>query len=111
MVQWLSRWILNPVFPGSYPGGGKVDSAFVPSEVSKMSFRVINAVQVCRGCADRQRAPVNSFGKTSSTHSLGWYVPQSRAILHNSNDSLRCCNVKFCVSVKFKPYMENKEDI
>ena len=42
---------------------------------------------------------VNSFGKSSSAHSRGWYVPQSRA------DSLRCCNVKLCVSLKFQPYV------
>ena len=43
MVQWLSRWIHNPVFPGSNPGGVKVDSAFHPSEVGEMSSSVINA--------------------------------------------------------------------
>ena len=32
MVQWLSCWIHNPVFPGSNPGDGKVDSAFHPSD-------------------------------------------------------------------------------
>ena len=57
MVLWLSSWIHNPVFPGSNPGGGKVDSAFHPSEVSEMSSSIVNAVQVCRGCADRQRSP------------------------------------------------------
>ena len=50
--------------------------------------------------------PVNSFGKSSSAHSRGWYVPQSRDIMHNANDSLRCCNVKLCVSMKFQPYVK-----
>ena len=36
-------------------GGGKVDSAFHPSEVGEMSSSVINAAQVCYGCADRRR--------------------------------------------------------
>ena len=26
--DWLSCWIHNPVFPGSNPGGDKVDSSF-----------------------------------------------------------------------------------
>ena len=52
MMQWLSRWIHNPVFPGSNPGGGKVDSAFHPSEVGEMSSSISNAAQVCQGCAD-----------------------------------------------------------
>ena len=56
MVQWLSCWIHNPVFPGSNPGGGKVDSAFHPSEIGEMSSSVINGAQVFRGCADRQRS-------------------------------------------------------
>ena len=56
-LQWLSRWIHNPVFPGSNPGGGKVDSALHPSEVCEMSSSIINAAQVCRGCADRPRSP------------------------------------------------------
>ena len=53
---YLSRWIHNPVFPGSKPGSGKVDSAFHPSEVGDMNSCVTNAVQVCCGCADRQRS-------------------------------------------------------
>ena len=57
MVQWLSHWIHNPVFPGSNHGGGKVDSVFHPSEVSEMNSSIINAAQVCWGCADRQRSP------------------------------------------------------
>ena len=48
MVQWLSRWIHNAVFPGSNPGAGKVDSAFHPFEVCEMSSSIINAAQVCR---------------------------------------------------------------
>ena len=72
----------------------------------EMSSSIINAMQVCQGCADRQRPPVNSFGKSSSAHSRGWYVPQSRAIMHNANDSLLCCNVKLFVSVKFQSYVE-----
>ena len=107
MVQWLSRWIHNPVFPSSNPGGGKVDSAFHPSEVSEA---VLLMLRKCVGIrADRQRPPlVNSFGKSSSAHSRGWHVPQSRAIIHNANDSLRRCNVKLCVSVKFQPYVKYK---
>ena len=54
MMQWLSRLILYPVFPGSNRGGGNVDSAFHPSEVGEMSSSIINGAQVCRGCADRQ---------------------------------------------------------
>ena len=52
--------------------------------------------------------PVNSFGKGTSAHIRGWYVPQSRSIMHNANDSLplRCCNVKLSVSVKFQPYVK-----
>ena len=57
MVQWLSRWLRNPVFPGSYSGGGKVDSAFHPSEVGEMSSSIINSAQGCVGCVDRQRSP------------------------------------------------------
>ena len=57
MVQWLSHWIHNPVFLGSNPSGGKVDSAFRPSEVGEMSSSITNASQVCRGCADCQRSP------------------------------------------------------
>ena len=45
MIQWLSCWILHPVFPGSKPGGGKADSAFHPSKVGKMSSSVINATK------------------------------------------------------------------
>ena len=38
MAYWLSRWIRNPGVPSSKPlGGSKVDSAFHPSEVDKMS--------------------------------------------------------------------------
>ena len=62
MVQWLSRWIHNPVFPGSKPGGGKVDSAFHSSEVGEMSSSIINAAQMCRGFADRQRSPLVTVG-------------------------------------------------
>ena len=51
MAQWLNRWIHNPVFPGSNPGGGKVDSAFYPSKVGEMSSSIINAAQVCYGSA------------------------------------------------------------
>ena len=29
-------------------------------------------------------------------------------IMHNANDSLWCCNVKLCVSVKFQPYVKKK---
>ena len=57
MMQWLSCWIPNPVFPGSNPGGGKVDSAFQPSEVGELNSSVINSAQVCRGCTDRHRTP------------------------------------------------------
>ena len=40
MAQWLRRWIPNPGVPCSRPlGGSKVDSAFHPSEVDKMSTR------------------------------------------------------------------------
>ena len=70
MMQWLNRWIHNPVFPGSNPGGGKVDSAFHPSEIGEMSSSTINAAQVCRGFAD---PPRNSFDKSSNAHSRGWY--------------------------------------
>ena len=45
--------------------------------------------------------PVNSFGKSLSIHSRCWYVPESRTIMNNTNDSMRFCNVKLCVSVKF----------
>ena len=85
----------------------RVDSTFHPSEVGEMSSRIINAAQVCRGCADRQRSPrLNSFGKSSSAHTRGRYVPQSRATMLISNDTLRCCNVKLCVSLKFQPYVK-----
>ena len=33
--------------------------------------------------------------------SRDWYVPQNMAIMHTVTDSLRFCNVKLCVSVKF----------
>ena len=37
-TQWLRRWIPNPGVPCSKPlGGSKVNSAFHPSEVDKMS--------------------------------------------------------------------------
>ena len=40
MAYWLSRWYPNPGVPCSKPlGGSKVDSAFHPSEVDKMSTR------------------------------------------------------------------------
>ena len=40
MAWWLSRWNPNPRVPCSNPlGGPKVDSAFHPSEVDKMSTR------------------------------------------------------------------------
>ena len=40
MAWWLRRWITNPGVPCSKPlGGSKVDSAFHPSEVDKMSTR------------------------------------------------------------------------
>ena len=39
-TDMLSRWIPNPGVPCSKPlGGSKVDSAFHPSEVDKMSTR------------------------------------------------------------------------
>ena len=39
-AKWLSRWIPNPGVPSSKPlGGSKVDSAFHPAEVDKMSTR------------------------------------------------------------------------
>ena len=38
MTHWLRGWIPNPVVPCSKPlGGSKVNSAFHPSEVDKMS--------------------------------------------------------------------------
>ena len=40
MAQWLSHWIPNPGVSYSKPlGGSKVNSAFHPSEVDKMSTR------------------------------------------------------------------------
>ena len=40
MAYWLRRWIPNPGVPRSKPlGASKVDSAFHPSEVNKMSTR------------------------------------------------------------------------
>ena len=40
MAKWLRRWILNPGVPCSkLLGGSKVDSAFYPYEVDKMSTR------------------------------------------------------------------------
>ena len=71
-----------------------------------MSSSIINAAQVSGLCGLSEIPPVNSFSKSSSAHSRGWYVPQSRAIIHNMNDSLRCCNVKLCVSVKYQPYVK-----
>ena len=67
-----------------------------------MSSSIINASQVFRGCADRQRSPGELFRQEFECTQPGWYVPQSRAIIHNANDSLRCCNVKLCVSVKIQ---------
>ena len=49
--------IHNHVFPGSNPGDSKFDSTFHPSEVGEMSSSIMNAAQVSRGCADRQRSP------------------------------------------------------
>ena len=40
LAQWLRRWVPNPGVPCSKPlGGSKVESAFHPSEVGKMSTR------------------------------------------------------------------------
>ena len=40
MAWWIRRWIPNPGIPCSKPlGGSKVDSAFHPSEVDKVSTR------------------------------------------------------------------------
>ena len=40
MAHWLWRWIPNPGVPCSKPlGGSKVNSAFHPSKVNKMSTR------------------------------------------------------------------------
>ena len=40
VCKWLSGWIPNPGVSCSKPmGGSKVDSAFHPSEVDKMSIR------------------------------------------------------------------------
>ena len=40
MAKWLRRWIPNPGVSCSKPlGGSKVDSAFHPSKVDKMSIR------------------------------------------------------------------------
>ena len=40
MAWWLRCWIPNPGVPRSKPlGGSKVDSAFHPSKVNKMSTR------------------------------------------------------------------------
>ena len=106
MVQWLSSWIHYPVFPGSNTGGGKVDTAFHPSEVGEMSSSIINAAQVYRGCADRQRSPRFSPSARVRVHTAGaGMCRQSRAIIHNANDSLLCCNVKLCVYVKFQLYV------
>ena len=68
LVQWLSRWIHNPVLSDLKTGDGKNDSAFHTSEVDEMSISVINAAQMCQGCADRHCSlpppPMNSFGKS-----------------------------------------------
>ena len=73
------------------------------SGVGKVEISSSKCVGIVRIFRD---PPVNSFGKSSSAHSRGWYVPQNRAIMHNANDSLRCCNVKLCVSVKFQSYVK-----
>ena len=40
LAKWLRHWIPNPGVPCSKPlGGSKVDSAFHPSEVDKVSTR------------------------------------------------------------------------
>ena len=63
MVQWLSRWIHNPVFPRSNRSVGKVDSAFHPSEVGEIST-VLLMLRKCVGVVRIVRdPPVNSFGK------------------------------------------------
>ena len=67
-----------------------------------------------RGCAvllavpstDRQRSPSAEEGKSSIVHSPGWYVPQSRATMHNWNDSMPCEIVR----VKFQPYVEKNNN-
>ena len=65
-----------------------------------------NVVGVVRIVRD---PPVNFFGKSSSAHRRGRYVPQSSAIMHNANDSLQCCNVKLCVHVKLHPYVKKAQ--
>ena len=72
------RWIFTVAFNcfirhgvvvKSLDSQSSVDSTFHPSEVGEMSSSIINALQVCQGCADRQRSPVNSFGNSWSAHS------------------------------------------
>ena len=59
MVQWLVAGFIIQCFRGfsGLDPGGKVELAFNPSEIGEMSSSIINAAQVCRGCADRQRSP------------------------------------------------------
>ena len=98
--MWLSRCILNPVFPDSNGGGEKVDTAFHLSEVVKIRNSVINVSQVCQGCAERQISPAELLRQQ-----FEYTQPKSRATMHNANDS-RCCNVKLYVYVKFQPYVK-----
>ena len=57
---------------------------------------------VSNGIYIQKEAVLLIIGKSSSEHSRRWDVPQSMAIMHNANDSLRCCNMKLCVSVEFQ---------
>ena len=59
----IGSWLYNQekddqiVFPGSNPGGGKVDSAFHPSEVSGMSSSVSNAAKSVLGLCGSPEIP------------------------------------------------------
>ena len=42
MVQWLSRWIHNPVFPGSNPGVGRLTQpSILPRSVKWVAVLLI----------------------------------------------------------------------
>ena len=60
-----------------------------PSQKANKFSRVVELLLHITIRSERQRSPGELLRQELSAHSRGWYVPQSRTIMHNANDSLR----------------------
>ena len=106
-MEWKTRHkiIVTTVFPSLNLCGAKVNSAFDLCEIGELSSGVINAVQVS-GVVQIIRELPGKLLRQQVENSRGWYIQRSRTIMHNSHDSLQCCNLKLDLSVKFQLYIE-----